>query len=100
MALEQIVLVLPPGLEQDLIVLANAAAQAKGLLDLGNGTGRDFAGAASELKRIISQQCPPQYQQDAVKQIEDKVKSEEAQKAKDASPVANPDFQAPPPVAT
>ncbi|MEI6873017.1 MAG: hypothetical protein WCL08_12100 [Verrucomicrobiota bacterium] len=96
MALEQIVLVLPPGLEQDLIVLANEAAKSKGLLDIGNGTGRDFAGAASEIKRIITKQGPPQYQQDAVKQIEDKVKLEEAQKAKDAVPVSNPDFQAPP----
>lgn len=62
MALENVVLILPAGFEQDLLVLADRGAKSGGLLDTGNGTGRDFAGTASQLKSIIQSQALPQYE--------------------------------------
>jgi hypothetical protein len=81
---ENIVLILPAGLENDLLVLANIAAQAKGLLDTGNGTGRDYAGAASQIKNIILSQAKPQYEKaerDALKkQVEEELKPKDEPK--------------------
>lgn len=74
----QIVLILPTGLEQDILALANAAAMSRGLSNTGTGTGRDFAGAASELKFIVSSQSEAQYEKaskdDLKKQLEEEAK--------------------------